>query len=115
MIASYISYGVWVILGLVAVVLEVRAFVDAVRRSPDTFTAADKRTKTFWSLLLAAGLFFGYLALPPVPLGPIVLGAGLGGNLFMILAVLPAAIYLADVKPEVARFSRRPPRSSGGW
>jgi hypothetical protein len=74
---TYIAMG----LGLAALGLEAWAFVDALRRRPDAFVAADKRTKGFW-------LFVTFTSI-----------VGMLG----LLAVIAAGVYLADVKPALDR------------
>lgn len=98
-------------MGLIAFAVEVWALIDAVRRPASAYVAAEKRTKVFWVAMTAAGAGIGYLTIPAVAIGPIIFGYGGLPRLFMLLAVLPGAIYLADVKPEVLRYlPRRPGR-----
>lgn len=99
-------------LALVAFVLEAWAFGDAVVRRPQSFTWAGKRTRNFWLLLLGGAVLAGFLALPP----PI--GGGFMPVMVMLIAVVPAAVYLGDVRPAVRSYGprqgrRRPP--GGGW
>lgn len=99
-------------LALVGVVLEVWALIDAARRPPSAFTYAGKRTKTFWVALTGVGAALGFLAIPP-PLGLQIV------PLFVMFgAVVPAGVYLADVRPAVRGY-RRPGGGSqdrrGGW
>ncbi|HZK05563.1 MAG TPA: DUF2516 family protein [Actinomycetaceae bacterium] len=71
--------------------IEVFALADAAGRPGALFEANMKRPKTFWIALLAIGALFGLASLPFLQLPP---------NLFLtVLAVLPAGIYLADVRP----------------
>lgn len=98
-------------LALVALVLEVWAFGDAVGRRREAFTWAGKRTRTFWLLLLGGAALAGFISLPP----PI--GGGYLPTMVMLIAVVPAAVYLGDVRPAVRSYGprqgRRPP--GGGW
>jgi len=78
----------WIVLALSVVALGVEAYavVDCVRRRPDAFVAAGKRTKQFWLLVTGVAVLFGFVAL--------------GGVGFLaIVAVIAAGVYLADVKP----------------
>lgn len=94
---NLVLLGLW--LALLAV--EVWALVDALRRPAHAFVTAGKRTKNFWAVLLAVAAAVGFIAT---------------GNLFfMFAAVVPAVIYLTDVRREVALCSRRRPPSGGGW
>ncbi len=47
------------VLGVVALACEVFALVDALRHRPDAYVAAGKRTKTFWTIVLAVALGSG--------------------------------------------------------
>ncbi|AMB39428.1 MULTISPECIES: DUF2516 family protein [Paenarthrobacter] len=87
-----VTSGVYFILGLVALALEVWAFVDCLRHRPTLFVAASKRTKTFWTALTGIAFAIGALSL---------LGGGGGLGLFGIAAVTAACVYLADVRPAV--------------
>lgn len=90
-IVSQVQMWVGIVLGVAALGVELWALVDAVRRRPDAFVAADKRTKGFWlAVLLVAALVGFYYALA--------IGSMLG-----LLAVVAAGIYLADVKPALDR------------
>ncbi|MBM6401514.1 DUF2516 family protein [Phycicoccus sonneratiae] len=78
----------WIVLALSIAALGVEAFalVDCVRRRPDAFTAAGKRTKNFWLLVTGVAVLLGVVAL-----------GGLG--LLAIVGIVAAGVYLADVKP----------------
>lgn len=98
-------------LALVAFGIELWALVDALGRRPEAFSWAGKRTRTFWLLLLGGAALLGFLALPP----PV--GLGMMPILIMLGAVIPAAVYLGDVRPAVRgyRGGRRRPPGRGGW
>lgn len=83
------------ILGLAAFALEVWALVDALRQRPDAFVAAGKRTKQFWTILLGVAALLGFVTLT----NPL--------NLFSLLAVVGAGVYLADVRPAVRQVGGR--------
>ncbi len=80
---SYIVLG----LSVVALGVEVWAFLDCVRRRPDAFVAAGKRTKTFWLIVTVIAMLLGVVSLGGLP------------GLLAIVAVIAAGVYLADVKP----------------
>ena len=77
-----------------AFVVEVWAFVDAIRRPAPAFPAAGKLTKPLW-LIITGVASVAYSASPL--------------SIFPIVAFVAAAIYLADVRPKVREF-----KSSGG-
>ena len=79
----------WIVLGLsvIALGVEVYAFVDCVRRRPDAFVAAGKRTKQFWVIVTAIAMLLGVVSVGGLP------------GLLAIVAVIAAGVYLADVKP----------------
>lgn len=112
MIAT-IQVFLFLALALVAFGVEVWALADAARRPAHAFTAEGKRTKPFWVWVLVAASVGGFLGLPyPI-------GLGLLPFFLMIVAVVPAGVYLADVRPAVRGYGssgggRRPPRG-GGW
>jgi hypothetical protein len=85
-------------LGLVALGIEVWALVDCVRRPGIAFEAAFKRTKGFWLALTAGAVVVGLLS---------ALGRSAGFNLFQLVAIIAACVYLADVKPAVSQTSGR--------
>lgn len=103
---------IFLALALVAFGLEAWALVDAARRPPTAFAYAGKRTKNFWLVLTGVAAAVGFLAIPPP------LGLGFVPLFLMLAAVVPAGVYLADVRPAVRGY-RRPGGGSqdrrGGW
>jgi len=91
------------VLALGAFALELFALVDALRRRPDAFVAAGKRTKRFWVILLVVAAALGFIGVPP----PVGFGDAL--SIFSIIAVVAAAVYLTDVRPAVRQI-----RGGGG-
>jgi Protein of unknown function (DUF2516) len=79
----------WIVLALsvVALGVEVYAFIDCVRRRPDAFPAAGKRTKSFWLIVTVIAMLLGIVSLGGLP------------GLLAIVAVIASGVYLADVKP----------------
>ena len=79
----------YIVLGLsvVALGVEAWAFVDCLRRRPDAFVAASKRTKQFWMLVTGLAMLLGFV------------GIGRGLGFLAIIAIVAAGVYLADVKP----------------
>jgi hypothetical protein len=91
------------ILGLVALGCEVFAVIDVLRHRPDAFVAAGKRTKTFWTIVLAVALAIGIIFVLNVL------------NFIGILAFVAAAVYLADVRPALRQVSGRGRSSQGPY
>ncbi|MHA7283138.1 DUF2516 family protein [Arthrobacter sp. TMS2-4] len=85
-------------LGIVALGIEVWALSDCVRRPGTAFEAAFKRTKGFWLAITGGAVVVGMLS---------VLGGAAGFNLFQLVAIIAACVYLADVKPAVSQTSGR--------
>ena len=88
------------------------AVVDLLRRPPAAFTSAGKRTKGFWGAILGVSTAVAFMAIP----API----GLNFLPFLgLLAAVGAIVYLVDVRPAVAPYTRRRgprgPSSPGGW
>src|SRR6516162_11202997 len=83
-------------LWLAALVVELWAFVDAIRRPAPAFPAAGKQTKPIWLVILGVAAVIGLWS------------STLGGpnlvSLFPIVAFVAAAIYLTDVRPKVKEF-----------
>ena len=94
----------WIVLGLsvVALGVEVYALVDCLRRRPDAFTAAGKRTKSFWLLVTGIAVLLGVVAL-----------GGLG--ILAIVAIVAAGVYLADVKPALDQVMGRGQGNQGPY
>ncbi|PRY11123.1 uncharacterized protein DUF2516 [Kineococcus rhizosphaerae] len=95
--------GVLLLLGVLAFGLGVWALVDCLRRPAAAFVAAGKRTKTFWLVVVAVATAIGFISLPFANLG-----------LLGILAVVGAAVYLADVRPAVRQYGGGPRRGDRG-
>ena len=89
-------YWFFEVLAIAALVVEVWAFVDAVRRPAPAFPAAGKQTKPIWLVILGVAAVIGLWS------------STLGGpnlvSLFPIVAFVAAAIYLTDVRPKVREF-----------
>ena len=90
------------VLSLAILGMEVFAFVDALRHRADAYVAAGKRTKPLWLAVTGVAALLGFLTL------------GNPLNLFALLGVVGAAIYLADVRPALRSVggSRGPARDT---
>lgn len=111
-IVGSLQWYLYLLFLLVVFALCVWALVDLLLRPASAFTSAGKRTKNFWLLILAVATFFSFLALPPLQLL----------RFLGLISAVAAIVYLVDVKPAIAPYSRRrrgpgrgPGRSAGGW
>jgi putative effector of murein hydrolase len=95
-------------LALAAFVVEVFAFVDAVRRPASAFPAAGKLTKPLWLIItgVAAVVGLGYAAY--------VRGASVI-QILPVAAFVAAAVYLTDVRPKLKQVSGGGSSSSGPY
>ncbi|HEY2508255.1 MAG TPA: DUF2516 family protein [Streptosporangiaceae bacterium] len=83
-----------------AFVVEAWAFIDAIMRPAQAFTAASKQTKPIWLIILGVALLIG--------VGGIFGKIGLFNSFLAlpIIAFVAAAIYHVDVKPKVKAMKR---------
>jgi hypothetical protein len=81
----------FVLLLTAALVVEVWAFVDAVRRPAGAFVAAGKQTRQIWLLISGLAMVLGFVFW------------WVGGitSFLAVAAFVAAAIYHVDVKPKV--------------
>ena len=70
------------------------AFLDAVSRRPDAFTAADKLTKPAWLIILGVALAAHMLIWNPI-------------SFLNIIGSVAALVYLADTRPALRALTRR--------
>ena len=92
---------------LVLLAAEVWALVDAAAWRRGAFPAAGKRAKSFWLLLLGGAAVSGFLVTPrPLGLELMPMDGGTAAQLGLPLliqwgAIVPALVYLANVRPLV--------------
>src|SRR4051794_4144457 len=79
------------VLGVFALLLQLYALVDSLRRRGDAYSAAGKLTKTKWTIILAVATAIGFVSL----YSPL--------NFLNVAAVVAAGVYLADVRPALQR------------
>lgn len=93
---SPLNWFFWA-LAVAAFIVEVWAFVDAVRRPTGAFPAAGKQTKPLWLIITgvagAIGLYSATQAWAS--------GIGIVIGILPVAAFIAAAIYLTDVRPKV--------------
>ena len=96
---AVLTFEAYLYLALVFIALgiELWAFIDCVRRPAASFEASLKRTKGFWMAITGGaavvGIFSAFYSL--------------GFDLFKLVAVVAACVYLADVKPAVSEIRGR--------
>ncbi len=104
----------WWVFNLAILALAVWALADCLSRPARAFPQAGKRTHGFWLAVTGVGVLIAILALP----------TGWMPSFFQFLglvAAVAAIVYLVDVRPAVAPYSRRRGRgggsggSRGGW
>lgn len=76
-------------LGIVVLIVEAFAFIDAARRPADAYVAADKQTKNLWLVLLGLAVVLNIAFRQGVL------------SIFVIVGLIVALIYLLDVRPAV--------------
>jgi uncharacterized protein DUF2516 len=92
-------------LGVVAFGIEAWAFIDAISRPAQAFTASGKQTKPRWLIILGVAAVVG-LAGAVYGVGPT--------SILPVAAFVAAAVYLADVRPKVKEFRRGGGTTSNG-
>lgn len=90
--AHYFESYLLLVLSVLAAVLALFAFVDALRHPAANFQRENKRSKPFWMGMTAAATLVCGLS---------VLSGG-GGGIFQLIGACIACVYLADVKPAVS-------------
>src|SRR5580704_492348 len=85
------------ILAIAALVTEVWALVDAVRRPTAAFPAAGKQTKPLWLIILGVAGAIGLYSAASTGSA----GIGVVVSILPVAAFIAAAIYLTDVRPKV--------------
>ena len=102
----------WWVFNLAILALAAWAFIDCLTRPARAFPQAGKRTHGFWLAITGVAVVIGILALP----------TGWVPSFFQFLGLVGAVgaiVYLVDVRPAVAPYSRRRGRgggsSRGGW
>ncbi|YAL82882.1 DUF2516 family protein [Dermacoccaceae bacterium W4C1] len=79
------------VLGIAALALEVYAFIEALRHRADAYPAAGKLNKPAWCGITGVAMLIGIVFVQ----NPL--------NLFGIIAVVAAGVFLADVRPALQR------------
>ncbi len=83
------------IIGVLALGVQVFALADAIRQRTDAFTAAGKLTKPIWLAILSVATAIGVIFVQ-TPF-----------SFFDLIAFVAAAVYLVDVRPAVRAITGR--------
>lgn len=102
------QYLLFLVFNLVILALAVWALVDCARRPAQAFVAAGKRTKQVWLIVLGIATAVAFFSVPPP------LGLGAFPSFLGLLSAVAAIVYLVDVRPAVAPYTRRRGNGSGG-
>lgn len=90
----------WV-LGLAALALQAYALADAVRQRADAFPATGNQTKPIWLGITGVAVLIGFISIT----NPI--------NIFSLIAIVAAGVYLTRVRPAIRAITGR--GGSSGW
>ncbi len=77
------------LLGVAAIIFQGFALVDALLSRKDAFEATSNQTKKIWLAILGVATAIGFVSLS----GPL--------NMFNLLAVVAAGVYLTRVRPDI--------------
>ena len=91
-----------IVLGLLALALAGYSLVDALRQRADAYPATGNQSKMFWLAILGVAVAIAVVSL----FNPL--------NLFNLIAVVAAGVYLTRVRPAIRAITGRGP-STGGW
>jgi hypothetical protein len=83
--------------------LSLFGLIDALRHRPDAFTAAGKRTKNFWLLVLGVAVALSIISV----YNPF--------TITWIIATVGAGVYAADVRPALRRVMGRGSSNNGPY
>lgn len=97
-------------LAVAALIVELWAFVDAMRRPTAAFPAAGKQTKPLWLIILGVAGAIGLYSAASTGSSGIRVVVGI----LPVAAFIAAAIYLVDVRPKVREIGRGGPSSHHG-
>ena len=95
--ALLVDHWLFRVLAIAALVLEVWALVDVVRRRPDDFARIGGRDRSFWLILTGVAAVVGLLG--------VLAGGGMG--MFGLVAACVACVYLAGPRQDMGPALRR--------
>jgi hypothetical protein len=100
-----LNYFFWA-LAVAAMIVDVWAFIDALRRPTAAFPAASKQTKPLWLIITGVAAAVGlYTVTSAFRYGGAGINIGIG--ILPVAAFIAAAIYLTDVRPKVKEIGGR--------
>ncbi len=91
-----LNYFFWA-LAVAAMIVEVWAFIDAMRRPTAAFPAAGRQTKPLWLIITGVAAAIGLYSATSIG----AIGIGIAIGILPVAAFIAAAIYLTDVRPKV--------------
>ncbi len=95
-----LQYFFWA-LAVAALIIEIWAFADVLRRPTGAFPAASKQTKMFWTIICGVAAAIGLYSATYGSQG------GIGViSILPIAAFIGAAIYMTDVRPKVREMGK---------
>jgi hypothetical protein len=100
------TFFILVVLGAVALGVQIWAVSDCLRTPASDFQRVYKRSKQFWGALTGISAFFGFLYLLPAATSLIAPDMGMLMLINMAGATV-AGVYLADVRPALAEVRGR--------
>lgn len=104
-----LNYFFWA-LAVAAMIVEVWAFVDAMRRPSAAFPAAGKQTKPLWLIITGVAAAIGISGASSIGAA----GVSIAIGILPVAAFIAAAIYLTDVRPKVKEIGGRGGSSQQG-
>lgn len=99
-----LEYFFWA-LAVAAMIIEVWAFADVLRRPTGAFPAVNKQTKMLWTIILGVAAVIGLYSATEGSKGGISVVVGI----LPVVAFIAAAVYMTDVRPKV----REVPKGGG--
>lgn len=100
------TFFILVVLGAVALGVQIWAVSDCLRTPAADFQRVSKRSKQFWGALTGISAFFGFLYLLPSATALAIPDLGML-MLINLAGATVAGVYLADVRPALAEVRGR--------
>jgi Protein of unknown function (DUF2516) len=91
-----LDYFFWA-LAVAAMIIELWAFADVLRRPTGAFPAANKQSKMLWTIILGVAAVIGLYSATVGSRS----GIGVVFGILPVVAFIGAAVYMTDVRPKV--------------